>query len=331
MPKKYLFNNSIENSNNNSGNKSQTKKTSSKSKSKTCKSKKKMQKGGLAPYDNQNQSNLNKYFKSSCHSANIHNTQNKMNDELISGVGVLPSGQSGGAVRSGTVVQNLPVHKMEGGSVKKSKSKSKSGKTKSGKSKSGKSKSGKSKNKSVNQKGGFNNYINKVSDALNRYTDENVEIEHQLSQVDSQGGGGYSVNPEESVAGLPVVNGYDDCCPPAINYGKLTTNFASKPVCGSGAQKGGKRKTKRSNKKTKSSNNSSKSPNRKQSKGRKTMKKTGIKTKNNNSNQKGGSKTGNIPGNFPDSFDTPISDFTTAENPELTWNGKQPYWDPKTR
>ena len=61
------------------------------------------------------------------------------------------------------------------------------------------------------------------------------------------------------------------------------------------------------------------------------MKKKGNKKKNNNSNQKGGSKTGNIPGNFPDSFDTPNSDFTTAVNPELTWNEKQPYWSPKAR
>ena len=55
-------------------------------------------------------------------------------------------------------------------------------------------------------------------------------------------GGGFSTDPSEYIAGLPVYKGYDDCCPPAIVGGQLQFGAPDQPVCGFGAVKGGSRK-----------------------------------------------------------------------------------------
>jgi len=134
-----------------------------------------------------------------------------------------------------------------------------------------------------------------------------------LSSKIGQSGGGYSVNPEQMVAGLPIYQSYDDCCPPAVVKGRLMhgANNGSSPVCGS--QKGGKgkkmNKSMRKNKKSKSmeKNNKSKSM-RKNKKTKKSMRKT-------NKGQRGGSVGHRSqPASFPKSFDTPKSNFSANMN-----------------
>jgi hypothetical protein len=78
--------------------------------------------------------------------------------------------------------------------------------------------------------------------------DKQLDISHQR-------GGGFSTDPSEFIAGMPVYKAYDDCCPPAIVGGKLQFGAPDQPVCGFGAVKGGGRKkksTKRGNRKHRS-------------------------------------------------------------------------------
>lgn len=61
----------------------------------------------------------------------------------------------------------------------------------------------------------------------------------------NMGGGGFTTDPSEFIAGLPVYKAYDDCCPPAIVNGNLKFGAPDQPVCGFGAVRGGSRKTKK--------------------------------------------------------------------------------------
>ena len=134
-----------------------------------------------------------------------------------------------------------------------------------------------------------------------------------------QRGGGYSTNPENMIAGMPSYDKYDDCCQPLLSKGRITTSLSSKPLCGSGAQRGG---AKNKNKKRRTSRKN----NRKEK--RRTKKKSrGKGKKQNKKNQKGG----NIPGKYPESYNTPNSDYSNATNPDLDWKAKQPFWSPKGR
>ena len=85
------------------------------------------------------------------------------------------------------------------------------------------------------------------------------------SMAPMQTAGGFSTDPSEYIAGLPVYKAYDDCCPPAIVNNQLVMGAPDQPVCGLGAIKGGarrrsratssrkhKRSTKRSSKNNKS-------------------------------------------------------------------------------
>lgn len=64
-----------------------------------------------------------------------------------------------------------------------------------------------------------------------------------------QRGSGYTSEVSEYVGGQPVYKAYDDNSPPALINGQLIFGSPDQPVCGSGAVKGGGR---RSNKKSKS-------------------------------------------------------------------------------
>lgn len=55
-------------------------------------------------------------------------------------------------------------------------------------------------------------------------------------------GGGFSTDPSEYIAGLPVYKAYDDCCPPAIISNKLVMGSPDQRVCGLGAIRGGARR-----------------------------------------------------------------------------------------
>ena len=63
-----------------------------------------------------------------------------------------------------------------------------------------------------------------------------------MGSASMQSAGGFTTDPSEYIAGLPVYKAYDDCCPPAIINNKLIMGAPDKPVCGLGAIKGGSRR-----------------------------------------------------------------------------------------
>jgi hypothetical protein len=111
-------------------------------------------------------------------------------------------------------------------------------------------------------------------------------------------GGGYSVNPNDQIAGMATYNGYDDIeihnINPRVNGNKLI---------------GGSRKKKRSTKRKKSKkHNKSK------------------KTKKNKKLTGGCGNSMNTLGEYP--FHGELSDYTPNKK---DYNGKQPKWSPKVR
>ena len=101
--------------------------------------------------------------------------------------------------------------------------------------------------KNISQTGGFNKYLSSVAEAFenqtDRYSKNSTGVEHDAA---AQVGGGYSTNPENMIAGMPTYDKYDECCQPLLSKGRLTTSLSvSKPLCGSGAQKGGAKNKKR--------------------------------------------------------------------------------------
>lgn len=79
----------------------------------------------------------------------------------------------------------------------------------------------------------FKQYLNNVNQKLNL----------------NMNGGGFTTDPSEYIAGLPVYKSYDDCCPPVIVNDKLMFGSPGKPVCGHGAVSGGARKNTKTQKK----------------------------------------------------------------------------------
>ena len=90
-------------------------------------------------------------------------------------------------------------------------------------------------------------------------------LDNQLSfKGGNQKGSGYTVDPDEFVAGMPVYKGYDDNSPPAIIDGKLIMAGGEGSICGNGAiKRRGSRKSRKSQKsrKSKKSKKSRKSKN----------------------------------------------------------------------
>ena len=318
MPRKYLYNNYLNNSNNNSNNNSSTinslskmpkSKLSNKNKKNlknfSTKTKKK-QKGGMAPCSLK-PSSVSHYVDNSCHVANVHNTEPTANYDFISGKGALPL--SGGAVRDGTVIQNLPVQKMIGGKSNK-------------------------KSKSQQKGGNFNDYLKKVAEKMGGSEDnfglDNTSIERGLSQV----GAGYSVGVEDMIAGQPVYNKYDECCSPVLNRGKLVSSSSHTPVCGGTKMFGGGSKNKKNRTKRKSLNKKNRKNTKKRNKNNNSNNynnNNNSKNRNKNKKKRKGQKGGNIPGKYPGSLNTPNSDFSNAVNPDLKWDCNQVYNSPKCR
>ena len=94
----------------------------------------------------------------------------------------------------------------------------------------------------------FKQYINTIDNQLN-FSGGSKHSNHE--KHDMHKGGDYSVNPEQYIAGNPVINGYDHNNPPAIIDGKLimSGNIKSgggvnRQVCGNGATRGGSIKSK---------------------------------------------------------------------------------------
>ena len=67
-------------------------------------------------------------------------------------------------------------------------------------------------------------------------------------EENTMSGGGFTTDPSEFIAGMPVYKAYDDCCPPAIIDGSLKFSSPDKPLCGLGAVKTGGSRKKRQNK-----------------------------------------------------------------------------------
>lgn len=114
-------------------------------------------------------------------------------------------------------------------------------------------------------------------------------------------GGGFSTDPSEFIAGLPVYKAYDDCCPPAIVNGQLKFGAPDQAVCGFGAVKGGSRKRVNGMKKSKKQQ-------------RKTR---GRKQRSHNGTQRGGDwtvATRSKPAMFDEAFNGPASVFAYPDD-----------------
>ena len=162
-------------------------------------------------------------------------------------------------------------------------------------------------------------------------------LSKKLKLKDNKVGGGYSVVPEEYIAGMPVYKAYSDCCPPAIIGGKLLLGEGGGSVCGQrggGSKSNKSQRSHRSHKSNKSqrshrshksnksqrshrshkSNKSNKSQRSHRSHKSNKSQRSHRSHKSNKSQRshykKGGSYRRSKPGKFPDSFDTVRSHFS---------------------
>lgn len=104
----------------------------------------------------------------------------------------------------------------------------------------------------------FKQYLESLSQKLDETKGGSVPRKQRSSSKSKRGrrsrsqkGAGFSTDPSEFIAGLPVYKSYDDCCPPAIVNGQLQFGAPDQPVCGFGAVKGGSRKRLNTSRKTK--------------------------------------------------------------------------------
>jgi len=139
-------------------------------------------------------------------------------------------------------------------------------------------------------------------------SNHNDENNNNKSNINSLKGGDYSVNPEQYIAGKPVIDGYDHENPPALINGKLVMPGAvlsggdgNRQLCGNGATRGGSKKSKRNSKRNSKKNK------------RKTRKSKRQNKKKNNSSkmQKGGDfvSIGSKPAVFSEAFNGPDGVF----------------------
>jgi len=77
---------------------------------------------------------------------------------------------------------------------------------------------------------------------------EGEDINYIKQNYNNHLGGGFTTDPSEFIAGMPVYKAYDDCCPPAIIDGSLKFSSPNQPLCGIGAIKTGGSRKKRQNK-----------------------------------------------------------------------------------
>lgn len=150
-------------------------------------------------------------------------------------------------------------------------------------------------------------------------------LENMNEKLDLKKGGGFSIDPNEFIAGQAVVKSYDDCCPPAIVGGKLQFGAPDQPVCGLGAVRGGSRRKHHSmKKKSGKSHKKSHKSHKRHSKTRRSNKRM---------TQKGGDFTSlhsSKPAEFATAFNGPKGVFNYPENMmERTFDETQPMWSPK--
>jgi len=85
----------------------------------------------------------------------------------------------------------------------------------------------------------FKNYLQDVAGRLGGDVDSvsKGDLEQQMAGADghptgAQSGAGYSTNPEQQIAGMPVYDKYDDCCQPALVKNKLVEGGKAGAICG---------------------------------------------------------------------------------------------------
>ena len=151
---------------------------------------------------------------------------------------------------------------------------------------------------------------------------EGIETIQQPPQFKPLNGGGFTTDPSEYIAGLPVYKAYDDCCPPALVGGKLQFGAPDQPVCGLGAIKGGNR-----HRKSKSKRNS------KNSKKHKKQYKSKKNRKTNTRMHRGGGDwvraTRSNPAPFSEAFNGPAGVFQYPDDmTKRTFDEYQPNYTP---
>ena len=164
----------------------------------------------------------------------------------------------------------------------------------------------------------FKQYLNKLDEQLsfkggNRNNNDDNSLE----------GGDYSVNPEQYIAGKPVIDGYDHENPPAIINGKLIMSGNVKSgggvnaqVCGNGAIRGGSKKSKNHSKRNSKRNS-------------KRHSKRNTKRNNKSKMQKGGDfvSIGSKPAVFSEAFDGPDGVFKYPDDmSQRDFAAKQPIY-----
>jgi hypothetical protein len=132
-------------------------------------------------------------------------------------------------------------------------------------------------------------------------------------------GGGYTTDPSEFIAGLPVYKAYDDCCPPVLISGDLKFGAPDQPVCGLGAIKGGARRRRSGSKHKKS---------------RRVTKKANSRKRHHNKkhSQKGGdfrSPFNSAPAPYSEAFNGPPGVFKYPDDMKTrAFDEKQPNYTP---
>lgn len=162
----------------------------------------------------------------------------------------------------------------------------------------------------------FKTYLQDVAGKLGGDVDSvsKGDLEQQMAGSDGhpsgvQTGAGFSTNPEQQIAGMPVYDKYDDCCQPALVSGKLVEGGKAGAICGN--QMGGvnkKRKTQK-NKNSKSKRNNK------------------SRTQKRNNKLKGGSR----PADFPNESHSGLNSDFDPMGKGKNFEGKQPFWGAKTR
>lgn len=182
------------------------------------------QKGGQAP-SCLSKPDVSKYM-SSCHTANIHNTNPEAAYSLIEGAGAMP--MKGGACTS-IPTQGKPMT-FSDYLLRTSKE------------------------------------ISGGAGVASNFDTTTLEMEAAKADGHPQSGGsGFSINPEEMIGGLPGRAKYDSCCQPAVIGGKLVQGQDTQALCGN-QMGGKRSSKKSKSKKTKRSKRNSKNKKRKQTK-----------------------------------------------------------------
>ena len=167
---------------------------------------------------------------------------------------------------------------------------------------------------------------NGKSETFKQYL-EGLENQYMIGgeSAPMQNAGGFSTDPSEYIAGLPVYKAYDDCCPPAIVNNQLVMGAPDQPVCGLGAIKGGARRRAPASRKHKHSSKSRRNSKRKNNNRR-------TRHNNHSKRQRGGavgdfvySATKSTPAPMADAFNGPQGVFRYPDDMMTrTFNEVQP-------